>query len=57
MNHEFIYWSLSGFCGYFDTILNKIETNVGRDCTLFADPCPAIFNSSDLYKCKCSFVE
>lgn len=43
-------WRLAGYCGYFDTILNKIETNVGRDCTLFADPCPAIFNSSDLYK-------
>lgn len=43
-------WLLAGYCGYFDTVLNRIETNVKRDCTLFAEPCPSIFNSSDLYK-------
>lgn len=43
-------WLLAGYCGYYDTVLKKIEPNVKKDCTLFAKPCPAIFNSSDLYK-------
>lgn len=47
---------LKGFCGYYDTVLDIIVTDVNKDCTKFAYPCPAVFNSSDSYKCKVCFV-
>lgn len=43
-------WILAGFCGYYDTVLGKIVTNVKKDCTKSAYPCPGVFNSSDTYK-------
>lgn len=43
-------WILAGFCGYYDTVLDKIVTNVKKDCTKSAYPCPGVFNSSDTYK-------
>lgn len=47
---------LKGYCGFYDTQLNKIDQNIRRDCTSFENPCPSIFNSSDSYKCKVCFV-
>lgn len=47
---------LKGFCGYYDTVLDIIVTDVNKDCTKFAYPCPVVFNSSDSYKCKVCFV-
>lgn len=43
-------WILAGFCGYYDTVLDKIAPNVNKDCTKSAYPCPGVFNSSDTYK-------
>lgn len=43
-------WILAGFCGYYDTVLDRIAPNVNKDCTKSAYPCPGVFNSSDTYK-------
>lgn len=43
-------WILAGFCGYYDTVLDKIVQNVKKDCTKAAYPCPGVYNSSDTYK-------
>lgn len=47
---------LKGFCGYYDTVLDRIAPNVNKDCTKSAYPCPGVFNSSETYKCKFCFV-
>ncbi|XP_056015862.1 uncharacterized protein LOC125674591 isoform X2 [Ostrea edulis] len=43
-------WILTGYCGYYDTVIGKIVNDVKKDCTLFNEPCPTRYNSSEAYK-------
>nr|XP_022295684.1 uncharacterized protein LOC111105611 [Crassostrea virginica] len=44
-------WGLSGFCGYYDTTVNRIIMDGKKDCTkIKGNPCPGRFNSTDIFK-------
>ncbi|XP_062617425.1 uncharacterized protein LOC134279086 [Saccostrea cucullata] len=43
-------WILTGYCGYYDTSINRIFNNVNEDCTKFKNPCPSRYKASESYK-------
>ncbi|XP_061195600.1 uncharacterized protein LOC133203828 [Saccostrea echinata] len=43
-------WILTGYCGYYDTVIGKIVNDVQKDCTTDVNSCPLRYNSSESFK-------
>lgn len=41
-----------GYCTEYNVMGRVIQENYDANCTTHDPPCPAIYNSTDAYKCK-----
>lgn len=43
---------IAGFCLQYNPARDRLESDYSRKCTEMIPPCPAVFVSTEIYKCK-----